>query len=167
MDADEAGLSSTAYLLADDDGGVICAAVRAHMGVLFLLRRRSRSGCKARDATWRVVRTLGNRNRRRRRRGRRWVRRRRGPRSSAGATTVGFGERDHEGNGYLLVPSLPLSIPPEELLLSDYILFSGHPRCPRTCMRSSSSRCGTRRAKTEGRRACVAKTRHQIGQKQW
>ena len=44
MDAGEAGLSSTASLLADDDGGVVCAAVRAHMGVLFLLRRRSRSG---------------------------------------------------------------------------------------------------------------------------
>jgi len=44
MDADEAKLSSTASLLADDDGGVVRAAVRAHMGVLFLLRRRSRSG---------------------------------------------------------------------------------------------------------------------------
>jgi len=38
MDAEEAELSSTASLLADDDGGVVCAAVRAHMGVLFLLR---------------------------------------------------------------------------------------------------------------------------------
>jgi len=37
----------------------------------------------------------------------------------------------------LLVLSLRLSIFPEELLLSDYILSSGHPRCPRTYMRSS------------------------------
>ena len=44
MEADEAGLSSTASFLAEDDGGVICAAVHAHMGMLFLLRRRSRSG---------------------------------------------------------------------------------------------------------------------------
>jgi len=100
-------------------------------------------GSKTRDATWRVVRTLENRNRRRRRRGRRWSRQRRGPRSSAGATTVGFGGKVHVGKGCLLVPSLPLLIPPEVLLLSDSKLSSGNPRCPRTCMRSSSSRYGT------------------------
>jgi len=44
VEANEAGLSSTASLLAEDNGGVICAAVRAHMGMLFLLRRGSRSG---------------------------------------------------------------------------------------------------------------------------
>jgi len=44
MDANEAGLSSTASLLAEDNDGVICAPVRAHMGMLFLLRRGSRSG---------------------------------------------------------------------------------------------------------------------------
>ena len=32
-------------MLAEDDGGVVCAAVRAHVGVLFLIRRPLRSGC--------------------------------------------------------------------------------------------------------------------------
>ena len=53
MDADETGLSRSASLLEKDDGGVICAAVRAHMGMLFLLRRRSRSGRASRRRRYR------------------------------------------------------------------------------------------------------------------
>jgi len=36
------GLSSAASLLAEDDGAVVCAAVQRHMGLLLLVRRRSR-----------------------------------------------------------------------------------------------------------------------------
>jgi len=42
MEAAETGLSSAATLLAEDDGAVVCAVVQAHMGLLLLIRRRSR-----------------------------------------------------------------------------------------------------------------------------
>jgi len=43
MEAVETGLSSAASLLAKDDAAFVCAAVQANMGLLLLIRRRSRA----------------------------------------------------------------------------------------------------------------------------
>jgi len=84
---------------------------------------------KIRDSTWRVVRTLGNRNRRRRRRGRRWERWRRGARNSAGATRVGVGERGHECKGSSGTESAPLDLPGGAPLVRLYTIL-GTPQVP-------------------------------------
>jgi len=93
--------------------------------------------CETRQDTWRIKRT---------REGQRLTGK--APSKTMGVTTDGTrdvdgcddggkGREGSQGKTLSLELRLPLSIPPKEIDLLDYILSLGHLRCPRTCMRSS------------------------------
>jgi len=65
MEAAETGMSSAASFLAEDDGAVVCAAVRAHMGLLLLMQRRPRAARARRRRPYRGS-VLGRRPNKRR-----------------------------------------------------------------------------------------------------
>ena len=142
----------------------------------------SESRCETRQDTWRIKRT---------REGQRLTRK--APPKTMGATTEGTrdidwcddggkGREGSQGKRLSLELRLPLSIPPKKLGSLDYVLSQGHLRRSRTCMRSSPHgaapdgpntkgdgrvppKSGTKWLRNEGRRACDAKTRHQMAQK--
>ena len=106
--------------------------------------------CETRQDTWQIKRT---------RKGQRLTGK--APSKTMGATTEGTrdvdgcddGGKGREGSQGKRLSSelrLPLSIPPKELGSLDYILFLGHLRCPRTCMRSSSYGAAPHATKTKG-----------------
>jgi len=74
---------------------------------------------------------------------------------SMGVTTVEKVGRGHKGIWLSLERRMPLSIPPEDL--SSLEETESDWRVPPTR--------GTTRAKNEGRRACAARTRHQMAPK--
>ena len=104
-----------------------------------------------------------------------------GTRDVDGCDVGGKCREGSQGKRLSLELRLPLSIPPKELGSLDYILSLGHPRCPKTCMRSSPHgaaaegpkteedgrvppKRGTKWLRNEVRRACDAQ-RHQMAQK--
>jgi len=80
------------------------------------------------------------------------------------ATSVERGLDGSQGKRLSFELRLPLSIRQKELGSLHYILSLGHLRC-QNMHAIVSTPSGTTRAKNEGRRACDAKTRHQMAQK--
>jgi len=81
-----------------------------------------------------------------------------------GVTTVEKVGWGHKGKVVFGTEAAPLN-PPEGARFACLYTLPGAPKVPQNMHALVSTRCGTRRAKNKGRRACDAETRHQMAQK--